>query len=74
LSLRGNPFAKQSFKACVPKPEFGNEVTEVARRAATLSGPAAFLFLTPVIFLGIRLAGVIIYPEEEFQLAEQNGF
>ena len=34
----------------------------------------AFLFLTAVIFLGIRLAGVIIYPKEEIQLAEQKGF
>jgi hypothetical protein len=31
-------------------------------------------FLKTVIFLGIRLTGVIIYSEEEFQLAEQKGF
>ena len=31
-----------------------------------------FLFLPAVIFLGIRLAGVIIYPEEEFQFARQK--
>ena len=34
--------------------------------------PAAFLFLWAVIFLGIHLAGVIIYPEAEFQLARQK--
>ena len=46
----------------------------VMRATAEVALPAVFLFLAAVIFLGIHLAGVIIYPEEEFQLARQKKF